>query len=179
MKRVLVVTENAYLGQKIKLAVLDRAEVTVDREYISGYDICLWDTDSSGVPRADAVTMSRDEPCDLKIPFSREALIGYILEQKVGGISLTGRICEIRGKKIKLTELEARLLALLLEAKGGFVSREEILREIWDNGADAGVINVYVHYLREKIEQGEKIIISSRNNGYKIDGKYLTEAENA
>ena len=66
-----------------------------------------------------------------------------------------------------------------IEAQGGFVSREEILREIWDNCADAGVINVYVHYLREKIEHGEKIIISSRNNGYKIDEKYFTEVENA
>lgn len=179
MKRVLVVTENAYLGQKIKLAVLDRAEVTVDRAYSSGYDICLWDKDSAPSPTADAVTMSRTEDCDIVIPFTRDTLIGYIFEQKAGGISLAGRICEIRGKKIKLTELEARLLALLIEAKGGFVSREEILSEIWDNCADAGVINVYVHYLREKIEHGEKIIISSRNNGYKIDEKYFTEVENA
>ena len=41
-------------------------------------------------------------------------------------------------------------------------------------GADEGVLNVYVHYLREKLERGgEKIIISSRGLGYKIDEKYL------
>ena len=38
---------------------------------------------------------------------------------------------------------------------------------------------MYVHYLREKLERGEKIIISSRNHGYKIDAKYLSEVENA
>ena len=40
--------------------------------------------------------------------------------------------------------------------------------------ADGGILNVYVHYLREKLEKrGEKIIISSRKSGYKIDEKYL------
>jgi DNA-binding response OmpR family regulator len=36
------------------------------------------------------------------------------------------------------------------------------------------VLNVYVHYLREKLEDGKKIIISSRKLGYKIDERYLT-----
>ena len=39
-------------------------------------------------------------------------------------------------------------------------------------------MNVYIHYLREKLEaDGEKIILSSRSHGYKIDEKYLTEGE--
>jgi DNA-binding response OmpR family regulator len=67
---------------------------------------------------------------------------------------------------------------VLIEASGDFISREELIRRVWGEGADGGVLNVYVHYLREKLEkQGEKIIISSRKNGYKIDGKYLTKGE--
>jgi DNA-binding response OmpR family regulator len=39
-----------------------------------------------------------------------------------------------------------------------------------------GLINVYVHYLREKLEVGgEKIINSSRKNGYAIDEKFIKE----
>ena len=179
MKRVLVVTENAYLGQKIRLALIGRAEVAVDAEYRSGYDICLWDKDSAGAAADDAVTMSRTMDCDLAVPFSYDAVTRLVTESGSDGISLSGRICELRGERIKLTELEAKLLSLLISARGGYVSREAILSEIWGGTADAGVINVYVHYLREKIERGEKIIISSRNHGYKIDEKYLSEVENA
>ena len=180
MKRVLVVTENAYLGQKIKLTLLDFAEVLVMGNFVSGYDICLWDIDTVSSPVDEAITMSREGECDIRIPFSYDLICRIVTEEKKHeGIRLLGRICELHGMKIKLTELEGKLLSLLLSAKGEFVSREEILHKIWGEGTDAGVINVYIHYLREKIERGEKIIISSRNNGYKIDEKYLSEVENA
>ena len=36
------------------------------------------------------------------------------------------------------------------------------------------MINVYIHYLREKLELcGEKIIIASREAGYRIDKRFL------
>ena len=180
MKRVLAVTENPYLGQKIKLAALGDAEVLVSNKFLPGYGVCLWDTDTVKDPVPEAVTMSRGDGCDVKIPFSYDALKKLVSEEKGnGGIRLSGRICELRGEKIKLTELEAKLLSLLICAGGAFVSRDRILSEIWDEGTDAGVINVYIHYLREKLERGEKIIVSSRNLGYKIEAKYLSEVENA
>ena len=44
-----------------------------------------------------------------------------------------------------------------------------------DDGVDGGVVNVYVHYLREKLEKnGERIIISTRNLGYKINERMVT-----
>ena len=53
-------------------------------------------------------------------------------------------------------------------------SKAEILRHVWGGDADDGIVNVYVHYLREKLEAGtEKIILSSRGNGYKINEKFL------
>ena len=65
-----------------------------------------------------------------------------------------------------------KLLALLL-AKDGYTSREEIAKKVWGDASD-GLINIYVHYLREKLEiGGEKIILSSRKGGYRIDKKYL------
>ena len=77
------------------------------------------------------------------------------------------------GEKIKLTELEYALFSLLYKRQS-FVSREEILASVWHGEADGGIINVYVHYLREKLEKGgEKIILSSRKLGYGISENFL------
>ena len=82
MKRVLVVTENAYLGQKIRLALLECAEVSVSEKFLSGYGLCLWDVDTVGTPMEDAVTMSRDGECDIRVPFSYDSFLGFFLKKK-------------------------------------------------------------------------------------------------
>ena len=52
------------------------------------------------------------------------------------------------------------------------------MRDVWGDECEGGVLNVYIHYLREKLEtEGEKIIFSTRKMGYKIDKKYLVERE--
>jgi two-component system OmpR family response regulator len=87
-------------------------------------------------------------------------------------LSDDGRHAYIFGEKIKLTEVEYKLLEVILKADG-FVSKEQILDTVWGDGYDLGVVNVYVHYLRRKLEKGgNKVIISSRNEGYRIDEKY-------
>ena len=118
--------------------------------------------------------MSRTENCELSLPFTEGRLLRAVsTDATAAPITLTNRCAYLHGKEIKLTEVEYSLLSLLL-SRGGFVSREELIRAVWGEGADGGVLNVYVHYLREKLEFfGEKIIISSRGLGYKIDEKYL------
>jgi DNA-binding response OmpR family regulator len=84
-----------------------------------------------------------------------------------------GRLAFIGGRCVKLTEIEYALAALLVE-RGDFISREEILEKIWGGEADPGIINVYIHYLRGKLETGgERVIISSRLRGYSINPKFL------
>ena len=79
---------------------------------------------------------------------------------------------------VKLTDAEFRLLSALVKAGGQFVSRDSLLYEVWDGSAGGSVVNVYVHYLREKLERGGvKLILSSRAEGYKIDRRYLTDAD--
>ena len=76
------------------------------------------------------------------------------------------------GEKIALTELEFELLSKLME-RDGFTSREELLSALWQDEATGSVLNVYIHYLREKLEVGgEKIIVSSRRQGYRINEKF-------
>ncbi len=180
MKRVLVVTDKPYLGQKIRLALADKCTVEVSGSADSDFDICLWDIDYSDAPKDQRIiTMSYISSADLLLPCAFGSLYTLIAKEDGALISLNGRICRIRGEAIKLTELEAALLSCLISADGDFVSREEILLGVWNNDADPCIVNVYVHYLREKIEKGEKIILSSRKQGYCIDKRYLGGGKNA
>ena len=69
-----------------------------------------------------------------------------------------------------LTAREYALLVLLLEERGRVVSRERILRDVWrdDQGSSSNVIEVYVRYLRQKLEEDGKprLIHTIRGRGY-------------
>lgn len=73
-------------------------------------------------------------------------------------------------RSIALTAREYALLVLLLEERGRIVSRERIQRDIWkdDQGSSSNVIEVYVRYLRQKLEEGGKprLIHTIRGRGY-------------
>jgi two-component system response regulator MprA len=74
------------------------------------------------------------------------------------------------GRVLALTSREQQLLLLLLRHRPGVVSRERILREIWpeERGAASNVIEVYVRYLRRKLEEGggTRLIHTVRGQGY-------------
>lgn len=114
---------------------------------------------------------------ELPYPFTYrelgEALSGE-RRKKVRLFIESERVARLDAKTIKLTEVEGRLLRLLVDGGGEFVSREELAKKVWGENADGGVLNVYIHYLREKLEAGgEKIILSSRKGGYRIDERFL------
>ncbi len=173
MRRICVLTTDNFLFQKIKLALLGRAEVSLGE---GASDLRIIDLDSGYNAKAGDVTASRYGDCNLRIPFPLSALDELLSDNGTPLLSSfpDGRCAILRGEPIKLTEVEYSLFEALMKRNGEFVSREVILDEVWGDGADAGVINVYIHYLREKLEkEGEKIIVSSRKMGYKIDEKYL------
>jgi DNA-binding response OmpR family regulator len=60
------------------------------------------------------------------------------------------------GKRIELTAREYRLLEYLLGNKNKVVSRTDILENVWDINHDLGtnVVDVYINYLRKKIDHG-------------------------
>lgn len=74
-------------------------------------------------------------------------------------------------EEIHFTMKEFRILKLLLENQGIAVSREMILKEIWDNdeyeGIDTRVIDVHIKTIRRKL--GVQKIVSIRGIGYKWD----------
>ena len=76
-----------------------------------------------------------------------------------------------KGEKIPLTQKEFSLLALLFENRGTPISREEALRAVFsDAGASTNVVDVYVNYLRSKIDHkfGIRMISTVRGCGYMI-----------
>ena len=76
-----------------------------------------------------------------------------------------------KGEKIILTQKEFALLALLFEKRGSPVSRETALREVFaDAGNATNVVDVYINYLRAKIDHkfGIRMIGTVRGCGYMI-----------
>jgi DNA-binding response OmpR family regulator len=74
-------------------------------------------------------------------------------------------------RELQLTAREYALLVLLLEHNGEAVSREAILEQVWGQLEEQGngnVIEVYVRYLRRKLEQGgeRRLIHTVRGIGY-------------
>ncbi|MFN9546499.1 MAG: winged-helix domain-containing protein [Cyanobacteriota bacterium] len=99
-------------------------------------------------------------------PWQREAAI------VVGNlqVDLHQRTVARAGRPLALTSRELQLLMLLLRHRPEVVSRERILREIWpeERGATSNVIEVYVRYLRRKLEEGgqSRLIHTVRGQGY-------------
>lgn len=76
-----------------------------------------------------------------------------------------------KGEKIELTAREFALLRLLLENKGKPVSRAEALTRVFgESGNDTNVVDVYINYLRTKIDNRFRIrlITTVRGCGYMI-----------
>ncbi|MBL7719456.1 MAG: response regulator transcription factor [Flavipsychrobacter sp.] len=74
------------------------------------------------------------------------------------------------GKQITLTATEYRLLEYLLKNQRRVVSRVEILENVWDIdfNMSTNVVDVYVNYLRKKIDKGfePKLIHTIVGMGY-------------
>ena len=68
------------------------------------------------------------------------------------------KTAERAGKQITLTAKEYQLLELFLRNPNKILSREYIAEQVWEIGFDTGTnfIDVYVNYLRKKIEKDFK-----------------------
>ncbi|WP_156130877.1 response regulator transcription factor [Paenibacillus sp. FSL H7-0357] len=76
------------------------------------------------------------------------------------------------GQKIELTPKEFDLLVFLTENKNQVLNREQIINHVWgyDFVGDTNVVDVYILYVRKKIDSGfkNKLIKTIRGIGYCI-----------
>jgi DNA-binding response OmpR family regulator len=82
------------------------------------------------------------------------------------------RTCSRGGAPIVLTPREAAVLDLLLRRRGHVVSKSELLDAVWgfDFEGDPNVLEVYVGYLRRKIDKpfGRQSLRTVRGLGYQV-----------
>lgn len=87
-------------------------------------------------------------------------------------VDTAARRVERAGREISLSAKEYELLQYLVMNKGVVLSREKIEDHIWNYDYEGGtnVVDVYIRYLRKKIDEGEdiKLIHTVRGAGYVI-----------
>lgn len=85
-------------------------------------------------------------------------------------LDIRSRIVSRAGRRIELTGKEYGLLEYLLVNKNQILSRERILNHVWgyDFEGTANVVDVYMNYLRRKIEAEDqkKLLHAVRGLGY-------------
>lgn len=116
-------------------------------------------------------------------PFEIEELLARIKvrlrsndveEVHIDDLELHTKTFEVKrsGKPIQLSPHEFKLLHYLMCNKGRVLTREMILNRVWQYSydVDSRVVDVYIGYLRKKIDDGydKKLITSIRGFGYII-----------
>ncbi|HSI30072.1 MAG TPA: response regulator transcription factor [Miltoncostaeaceae bacterium] len=92
--------------------------------------------------------------------------------RRVGDLELDATTHEVRrgGRTLRLTRREFDLLALFLDHPGTVLARERLLTEAWGyhSPVETNAIDVYVGYLRRKLEEGgePRVIHTVRGVGY-------------
>ena len=80
------------------------------------------------------------------------------------------RIVRCGGREVELTRMEFDLLELFLRHPGDVLTRTAIFNEVWgfDFGAHSNSLNVYVGYLRRKLEADghPRVLQTVRGVGY-------------
>jgi heavy metal response regulator len=96
---------------------------------------------------------------------------------KVGDLELNPATHEVfrAGKEVQLSSKEYRLLDYMMRRPGHVCTRTMIGEHIWGYNFtdDSNVIDVYISYLRKKIDKGfrNKLIHTVRDVGYKLQDK--------
>ena len=77
---------------------------------------------------------------------------------------------ERAGREVRLTAREFELLAYLMRHPNQVLSRSQILNAVWGYDYDPGTLEVYIGYLRKKLEMGDEPdpIETLRSAGYRL-----------
>ena len=92
---------------------------------------------------------------------------------KVGEISLDPASHRVTSgaDEVKLTAREFALLEYLMRNKGRVLTRAMIAEHVWEFDFDSGtnVVDVYVNYVRNKVDPDHMLIKTVRGIGYRMD----------
>jgi DNA-binding response OmpR family regulator len=90
-------------------------------------------------------------------------------------LNTSTRAAFVNGEPVNLTATEYRLLEFMLQNRGRVLSRMELLENVWgiDFNMSTNVVDVYVNYLRKKIDTNpyQKLIHTMIGVGYILKEK--------
>ena len=82
-----------------------------------------------------------------------------------------GRVAYLNDQMVELSARELSLLEVLLQRAGRLVSKDQLVEHLceWGEEVSNNAIEVYIHRLRKKIEQGAVRIATVRGLGYCLE----------
>lgn len=97
---------------------------------------------------------------------------GSVIEHGGVTLDLARSVAAARGKQVELTKNEMRILALLMRRAPAIVSREAIMRDLWDSDSfiDDNTLTVNINRLRATLERigVTGYLITHRGRGYSV-----------
>ena len=95
-----------------------------------------------------------------------------LLEYRGVILNLSNTSLEINGESVELTKNEFRILQQLFERRGDIVTREEIMKHLWDGDCfvDDNTLAVNMVRLRKKLQEKglEQFITTKKGLGYRL-----------
>lgn len=87
-------------------------------------------------------------------------------------VDMNSRTCRLRGEELGLTPTEFDVLALLMSNAGQLMSRQQILRDIWNTewAGSTKSLDMHVSSLRRKLGEAGNLVSTVRGHGYRFDG---------
>lgn len=77
---------------------------------------------------------------------------------------------QVQNRSIDLTATEFKLLTMLAQRRGRVLSREQLLRDVWDydTAIDSRTVDTHMRRLREKLGPASKYLDTVRGVGYRF-----------
>ena len=103
----------------------------------------------------------------------------HLLEYQGAVLNMSDASMLYHGKQIELTKNEFRIMELLFERGGRLVSRDELMRKLWDNECfvDDNTLTVNVTRIRRKLEDMGLMdfILTKKGIGYYLGSPEISE----
>lgn len=104
---------------------------------------------------------------------TRRGMSGSSTLMKHGALSFdqVGRMARLNGEPLELSAREVSLLEIFLQRTGRLVSKDQLVEHLceWGEEVSSNAIEVYVHRLRKKLENGGVRIVTVRGLGYSLE----------
>lgn len=191
---VVVCMSKRMADDRLQKMQFDIAILDVNLPDGSGFDLCKQLKDETDIPVI--FLTARDEESDVVMglelgaddyilkPFRNRELISRIetvLRRsgktrkvlRVGDVEIDveSDVVSVKGQTVEFTQLEYRILVMLMQNAGQTLTREQIMDRIWDfagNFVEDNTLTVYIKRIRQKLGSSD-IIKTVKGTGYRAE----------